>query len=112
MQTTVRDTDSTRIVVVEGDVDMTTSMALLEQLKAAVEQTPTSAFAINLSGVPYMDSSGIASLLETMKHARRRKLEFVLIGLSDNLRNVFSLSRLDQVFRIVDSEEELGNGRG
>jgi anti-sigma B factor antagonist len=110
MQTKVRDTDSTRIVDVEGDVDMTTSMTLLEQLKAAAEQAPGSVFAVNLSGVPYMDSSGIASLLETMKHARKRKLEYVLIGLSDNLRNVFSLSRLDQVFRIVDSEEEL-NGR-
>jgi anti-sigma B factor antagonist len=61
---------------------------------------------VNLSGVQYIDSSGIASLVEGLQEARKREARFVLVGLNDGPRHVLELTRLLTVFEIAATEEE------
>jgi len=61
---------------------------------------------VDLSAVEYIDSSGVASLVEGFQYARSNNLEFGLLGVSDAAMNVLRLARLDKVFRIYDSIEE------
>ena len=61
---------------------------------------------IDLSAVTYIDSSGIASLVEGYQVSRTLDLDFGLIGVSDRAMRVLRLARLDQVFPIFASIEE------
>ena len=55
----------------------------------------------------YIDSSGIASLLEVLKEARNKGKKFVLFGLTAGVREVLQLTRLTGVFEIYETEEEV-----
>jgi anti-sigma B factor antagonist len=94
------------IVRLTGDVDLSCSpevrRLLLEQLGAA---SPT---LVDMSAVTYIDSSGIASLVEAYQAARKKHLEFGLVAVSDAARSVLELARLDKVFRIHPSLADLG----
>jgi len=54
----------------------------------------------------YIDSSGVASLVEGLKASRDLGSRFVLFGLSPSAREVLQLSRLLKVFDVCDNEEQ------
>ena len=96
--------DSTQdlvIVAVEGDVDLSTSRELQGELRRVVGNQPPK-LVVDLAGVPYMDSSGVATLVETMQLARRGQTRLVLSSLKERVRSIFEIARLDTVFTIVD----------
>ena len=91
-------------VVVEGTVNIHTSPQLRDALKPLfVSQNKE--IHVQLSGVPFMDSSGIATLVEGLQWARSSGGSFVLRDLQDTVRDVFSLAKLDSVFDIVESNK-------
>lgn len=89
------------VVALSGDVDLHYSPEarrhILEQLNHNKNVL------VDLSGVSYIDSSGIASLVEGFQLARNKKLQFGLFGVSDAAQQVLQLARLDKVFQIKDS---------
>jgi len=92
-------------VVVEGTVNIHTSPGLREALKPLfVDQNKE--IDVQLSGVPFMDSSGIATLVEGLQWARSSGGRFVLLDLQDTVRDIFSLAKLDSVFEIVQSDKD------
>ena len=104
MTTATRNLNGITIVEVEGHIDLSSSPALrktlLESLKA------TDRLALNLIAVKYIDSSGIASLLEVLKEARNAKKRFALFGLTVAVREVLQLTRLTGVFEIHETEDQ------
>jgi anti-sigma B factor antagonist len=75
---------------------------LLKELK----ETKTPRVILNLTGVRYIDSSGVASLVEGLKAARDQNLRFILYGLSPSAREVLQLSRLIKIFEVFDNEQQ------
>ena len=78
-------------------------------LRAQFEEAwkrPRRAVLLSLSEVDYLDSSGIATLVEGMKGAQRAGRPFGLCGLRKAVRNVIELVRLDTVFNIYENEDE------
>lgn len=63
--------------------------------------------AINLGGVSYIDSSGIASLVEVLREAQDTKKRLVLFGVGGAVLQVLQLTRLTGVFEIVQTEEQV-----
>jgi len=61
---------------------------------------------IDLGKVSYIDSSGVASLVEGYQTAKKQTLKFGLVGVSDAAMSVLKLARLDKVFPIHNSVEE------
>jgi anti-sigma B factor antagonist len=61
---------------------------------------------IDLSGVSYIDSSGIASLVEGFQTAKTAKLHFGLLNISNTALQVLTLTRLDKIFALYDSVEK------
>lgn len=104
METATRQQTGTTIIDVTGDIDMGTSprlrKLLLESLKSA------SRLAVNMGAVRYIDSSGIASLVEVLMKARDSKKRLVLFGLNKTVQEVLQLTRLTTVFEIRETEEE------
>lgn len=65
---------------------------------------------VDLSQIDFMDSTGLASMMSTMKTLAGEG-EIVLCGASEKLRKLFSITKLDRgVFRFFDSREEALNG--
>ncbi len=88
-------------VVVAGEVDLSWSAEIRDQiLKALREQVPVK---VDLSGVDYIDSSGIAALVEGLQQARKHGVPFVLQRPSKAVRSVLELARLDQVFELEEA---------
>ena len=104
MKSSTRTEKGTTIVDVVGQIDLGSSPAqrktLMESLKG------TKSVAINLSAVKYIDSSGIASLLEVLKEARNSEKRLVLFGLTGAVLQVLQLTRLTGVFEIHETEEQ------
>jgi len=104
MKTATREQTGTTIVDVAGDIDTGTSpdfrKTLLESLKK------TSRLVVNMREVRYVDSSGIASLVEVLKEARNKEKRLVLFGLNTAVREVLELTRLTKIFEIHETEEE------
>jgi anti-sigma B factor antagonist len=92
------------IVDIVGHIDLGSSPALRKTLLECLKGS--SRMAANLSQVKYIDSSGIASLLEVLKAARDKQKKFLLIGLTPGVREVLQLTRLTGVFEIYETEEE------
>lgn len=92
------------IIMLEGDVDLHYSPAARKSILDSLNQN--NPVLVDLSGVSYIDSSGIASLVEGFQLARIRNLKFGLVGVSDAATQVLKLARLDKVFPIKDTVQE------
>jgi anti-anti-sigma factor len=104
MNISVREFGAARVVDLEGEVDLGTSPHLRRTLFDVLAKT--SKLAINLQSLRYIDSSGIATLIEVFRDAQRLGKEFVLFGLSPAVQDVFRLTHVNRVFHIVDTQEQ------
>jgi anti-sigma B factor antagonist len=105
MKTSMRDEKGTTIVDVVGQIDLSSSPALRKMLLESLKGTRR--LAINMMDVKYIDSSGIASLLEVLKEARNSGKRVILFGLTGAVREVLQLTRLTGVFEIHETEDEM-----
>jgi len=94
--------ESHALLRVHGDVTIQTSPRLREQLKPLLHAN-TEEIRVDLEHVDFMDSSGIATLVEGLQWARLTGGHFILSGLSENVRDVFELAKLDTVFEIEEA---------
>ena len=92
------------IVVLKGDVDLESSPAAREVLLKSVEGAGK--VLVDLSSVTYIDSSGVASLVEALQAAKRNGGIFALVAASDPTRRVLELARLDKVFTMYTTVDE------
>jgi anti-sigma B factor antagonist len=105
MDLNVKRTGTRSVVQVEGDIDLHSSPELRETVLDLFRNRKQEQVIINLTGVSYIDSSGIASLVEGLQEARKMNGRFVLVGLRDGPRHVLELTRLLNVFEIAETEE-------
>jgi anti-sigma B factor antagonist len=94
------------ILDVSGDIDLAHSPALRKVLLGEIREKRIPKVFLNLSHVRYMDSSGIATLVEGLKASRELKTKLVLYGLTPAVREVMELSRLQKIFEIYGNEEQ------
>lgn len=92
------------IVGLEGDVDLSCSPDARKSILDVLHANKN--LLIDLGKVSYIDSSGVASLVEGFQTAKKQSLKFGLVGVSDAAMSVLKLARLDKVFPIYDSLEE------
>lgn len=92
------------MVSISGEIDFSRSPELRSELLAVLGGKP-GRLVLDLSGVPYMDSSGVATLVEALQVQRKAKSKLVLCGLQPKVRGIFEIARLNMVFIIVDDAE-------
>jgi anti-sigma B factor antagonist len=86
------------VVALSGEIDMEEAPKVRRALLDSMKQKRD--ILVDLSQVTYIDSSGIASLIEGLQVARKQKNDLVLVSVSQRARRVLELARLDKVFTI------------
>lgn len=61
---------------------------------------------LNLAGVSFMNSSGIGALVATLKSVREKEKHLYLCGLTDQVRMIFELTKMDRVFNLYADVDE------
>ncbi|RNC81022.1 MAG: anti-sigma factor antagonist [Phycisphaera sp.] len=82
-----------------GDVDLSRSPSLRNNIRKVFENPPEKVI-VELSEVSYMDSSGVATLVEAMQLSRKSNAKLVLCSMTERVFSIFEIARLDQVFTI------------
>ncbi len=93
------------VLSLNGEIDLNQSPKARKQILECIKRGHN--LLVDLSEVEYIDSSGVASLIEGFQNARAQMLEFALIGVNASTMQVLQLSRLDRVFTIYESLEDV-----
>jgi anti-sigma B factor antagonist len=106
VQTSTRQAGNATVIDVVGDIDLYNSPEMRKALLEVLRNQRAPIVMVNLTKVKYIDSSGVASLVEGLKISRELQSRFILYGLSPAAREVLELSRLIKVFEVHANEEE------
>lgn len=93
------------VVVVHGDLDLHSADELGDRLVEAVEGG-ASALVVDLSGVGFLDSQGLGALLRGTRRFGPSKERFRLVVPAAEVRRVFEITALDQVFPLDRTRQE------
>jgi anti-sigma B factor antagonist len=91
--------DRAEVLPLRGEIDLHISPSVTASLNAMIEKKPRR-LVVDLSDVTYIDSAGLAALIEAMQKVEGYGGKFLLAGLQETVRSIFEISRLDQVFQI------------
>jgi anti-sigma B factor antagonist len=96
---------SQRGVSIQGRVTIETSSEMRRVIAEALRSIPR-AVAIDFSGVTYLDTSGLATLLEASRIARQQGTRLVVEGLHDQPRDLLHFTQIDRLLEIADPEPQ------
>jgi len=105
MDIEISDYKGIKVVAVKGDIDMYSSPALREEL-IVYSNMKVSILLVDFNKVTYIDSSGIATFVEVLKHMKTYGGRLCLFGLPGGVKEIFSFSKLDKVFEICMDIED------
>lgn len=105
----VRQEPEATVVVLSGEVDMHQSPALHAALVDVANNRPKK-LVLNMTDVGYMDSSGVGTLVELLRRVNGYKGKLALVNLSQRVKSVFEITKLDKFFSIYPTEEQALNG--
>ena len=89
------------VIQVTGEVNISTS----PDLKKSFEKLPSQKVIIDLEKVGYVDSSGLATLVEILKKSKSQGGQLALAGLSDKVKSLFEITKLDKLFSIFPNQQ-------
>jgi anti-sigma B factor antagonist len=95
---------ATQLLHLSGEIDLNAKPNVVAQLEPLIEKK-SPAIVVDLSNVSYVDSSGLAIFLDALQRVRSYGGKIALAGLRANVRVVFEIAKLDQVFQIFDDRE-------
>ena len=93
------------ILYLSGGIDLRTSPRLRATFLDLIDEKPARII-LDLSGVSYVDSSGVGTMVELKRRAMRYQSPVVLVGLQNRVRSLFEITRLDKFFDITDTIDE------
>ena len=99
-----KEVDNAVVLAITGDVDLYSSPTVRKILISLTDKK-TSNILIDLGKCTYMDSSGVATLVEGLQQVGKYKGKLKLFGLDAAVKEVFELSRLDKVFEIHTDQD-------
>jgi anti-sigma B factor antagonist len=93
------------VCYVDGEIDINTSPGLKKSFDKLISSKAPK-IVLNLSKVTYVDSSGLATLVEILKNMRSYGGKLKLSDMSLKVKSLFEITKLEKLFDIVSGEEE------
>ena len=97
--------DGTQVFRVTGEVDLKSSPQLREKLQSALKEKPR-AIILDMAGCSYIDSSGIATLVETLQRLKKDNGKMAIAGAAQRVKDIFEIAHLDGIFPMFATCEE------
>jgi len=94
------------ILSVRGELDLHNSPELRTHLLDLLNRTKPRRLVLNLGGVPYMDSSALAVLVEALKKMMKTGGRVFLVALQPRVKGLIEIARLATIFGICASEQD------
>jgi anti-sigma B factor antagonist len=94
------------LATLRGEVDLHNSPELRSALLAVITKHRFTRLILNLSQVPYMDSSAIAVLVEMLQKVKRGGGKICLTNLQPRVKGLLEIARLNTVFVLASDEDE------
>ncbi|BDD11024.1 anti-sigma factor antagonist [Fulvitalea axinellae] len=88
-----------------GEVDASSSIYLDKAIQQALDNNHKKIMA-DLSGLEYISSAGLGVFMSYIEDFKNESVEFVIFGVSENVKNVFGILGLDSLMTICPSVEE------
>lgn len=98
------DEDGMVIVAPKGEIGYQEAPSFRTYFRQAFDKRPTKVIA-DMSAVSYMSTPGLATLVEALQISKKQGTPLVLCGLSERVRAIFEIARLQTVFTIVADVE-------
>ena len=105
MQISQSKADNVHILNIEGDIDLNSSPQLRKTFNELLEKGSTKVV-VNFEKVAYIDSSGLATLIEMMQRLKKSQGVICLVQMNDKIRNIFEITKLDKLFTIYRTQQE------
>ena len=93
------------VCYVEGEIDINSSPVVKKAFDKLIS-AKTLKIVINLSKVTYVDSSGLATLVEILKNTRTYGGRLRLTNLSSKVKSLFEITKLEKLFEIMADEQD------
>lgn len=94
--------DDVTVFQVDGEINISTS----PELKKLFEKQPAKKVVVDLEKTTYIDSSGLATLVEMLKKMKTQGGSFCLAGMSEKVKSLFEITKLDKLFLISQNKQE------
>jgi anti-sigma B factor antagonist len=94
------------VLPLEGEIDLHISPRVERSLASMIAKRPEHVV-VDLSGVSFIDSSGLAVLINAMQDVKKYGGKLTLSGITQNVRSILETARLDQFFLIDPRDDEL-----
>ncbi len=104
MEIRVNENEDHTVIALHGEIDLSGSPEVRTAILGQLGQQKD--VLVDLSNTSYIDSSGVACLVEGMQTAKKDGRGFALLQTSMEVLRVLQLARLDKVFQLVESVEE------
>lgn len=97
--------ENTLVINLQGEVDVYTAPQLKQEI---IDQLGSGAnqIVVNLTGVQYLDSTGLGVLIGGLKRAREKDGELTLVCPNQRIYRIFEITGLSKIFDIYQSEDE------
>ena len=105
MSVKVENKSGLAVCYVEGEIDINSSPAIKKSFDKLIA-AKTQKIVINLSGVTYVDSSGLATLVEILKNMKAYGGRLRLTNLSSKVKSLFEITKLEKLFEIMADETD------
>ena len=89
-----------RIFSPEGAIDLHVSPELRASLRSIIDDEKPKRIVVDLSKVPYIDSSGLPVLIGAMQSLEHKGARFLLAGAQEGVKTILESARLDTYFRM------------
>ena len=109
MQVAQQEKNGVSIFHIRGEINIDNVSGLKKIFQELIDKKPGGVL-LNFSQVGYIDSMGISSLIELAKKLREVEGQLAFCDLSPKIRSIFSITRIDKMFNLYDSEQEALRG--
>lgn len=92
---------TTSIIRAPSVIDVATVPVLRQQLRSALDVDPAGIIEVDMAEVAFIDSAGLAMLVNALRQARLRAADLAITNVSTRVMKIFTITGLDKVFTLA-----------
>lgn len=97
--------DGVVILEIEGEIDLNSSPIMRKKFEELIKNNVIKVI-VNFQQVNYIDSSGLATIIEMLQRLKKVQGELRLTNMSEKIKNLFEITKIDKLFQMYPNEQE------